>query len=94
MWLYAYESVGLGINPLASAAFIEADPYFSLLHAKKIRFLSIATGFTSITTTLRSLRGDNVRLQRVRDDFLDDFMFELDEIDDDADYDEVEDEAY
>jgi hypothetical protein len=93
MWLYAYESVGLGINPQASAAFIEADPYFSLLHAKKIRFLSIATGFTSITTTLRSLRGDNVRLQRVRDDFLDDFMFELDEIDDNTDY-EVEDDAY
>ena len=93
MWLYAYESVGLGINPVPSTAFIEADPYFSLLQAKKIRFLSIATGFTSINTTLRSLRGDNVRLQRVRDDFLDDFTFELEEIDDDSDY-EVEDETY
>ncbi len=93
MWLYAYESVGLGINPVPSTAFIEADPYFALLQARKIRFLSIATGFTSINTTLRSLRGDNVRLQRVRDDFLDDFTFELDELDDDNDY-EVEDNAY
>lgn len=93
MWLYAYESVGLGINPVQSTAFIEADPYFALLHAKKVRFLSIATGFTSINTTLRSLRGDNVRFQRVRDDFLDDFTFNLDELDDDPDY-EVENEAY
>lgn len=93
MWLYAYESVGLGINPARSTAFIEADPYFALLHAKNIRFLSIANGFTSINTTLRMLRGDNVRLQRVRDDFLDDFAFELDELDDDTDY-EVEDVAY
>lgn len=93
MWLYAYESVSLGINPVPSTAFIEADPYFALLHAKKIRFLSIDAGFTSINTTLRSLRGDNARFQRVRDDFLDDFTFELDELDDDEDY-EVEDEAY
>lgn len=93
MWLYAYESVGLGINPVPSTAFIEADPYFALLQARKIRFLSITTGFTSINTTLRSLRGDNVRLQRVRDDFLDDFTFELDEFDNDDDY-EVEDDAY
>lgn len=93
MWLYAYESVGLGINPSRSTAFIEADPYYSLLHARKVRFLSIESGFTSINTTLRSLRGDNMRLQRVRDDFLDDFTFDLDELDDDADF-EVEDEAY
>lgn len=93
MWLYAYESVGLGINPAPSTAFIEADPYFAPLQARKIRFLSIATGFTSINTTLRSLRGDNVRLKRVHDDFLDDFTFELDELDDDNDY-EVEDEGY
>jgi hypothetical protein len=93
MWLYAYESVGLGINPVPSTAFIEADPYFALLQARKIRFLSITTGFTSINTTLRSLRGDNVRLQRVRDDFVDDFTFDLDEFGNDDDH-EIEDEAY
>jgi hypothetical protein len=93
MWLYAYESVGLGINPTPSPAFIETDPFFSRLYAKKARFLSIASGFTSINTTLRSLRGDNARLLRVRDDFFDDFAIELDDLDDDADY-ELEDAAY
>lgn len=93
MWLYAYESVGLGINPIQSTAFIETDPYFALLHAKKIRFLSIATGFSSLNTTLRSLREDNVQLERVRADFLDDFMFDLDEFDGATNH-EVEDESY
>lgn len=93
MWLYAYESVGLGINPNQSQSFIENDPYFALLRAKNIRFFSTNTGFTSISATLRSLRGDNVRLQRVHDDFIDDFAFELDELDDDSDY-EIEDESY
>jgi hypothetical protein len=93
MWLYAYESVGLGINPVQSTAFIESDPHFALLHAKRIRFLSISAGFTSINTTLRSLRDDNVRLQRVHNDFLDDFAFELDELDNDVDY-EMEDDVY
>jgi hypothetical protein len=97
MWLYAYESVALGINPQPSVGFIETDPYFSLLHSKNVRFLSIDSGFTSITATLRSLRGGNLRLQRVRDDFLDDFSFELDDLDDDDDDDddyEVEDDDY
>ncbi|GGC12600.1 hypothetical protein GCM10011494_34290 [Novosphingobium endophyticum] len=93
MWLFAYESVGLGINPAPSTAFIEQDPYFSHLHARRVRFFSIDNGFTSIGDTLRSLRGDNTRLRRVRDDFIDDFSFELDELDDDADF-EVEDTGY
>jgi hypothetical protein len=93
MWLYAYESVGLGINPTPSPAFIEADPFFTRLYAKKVRFLSISSGFTSFNTTLRSLLGDNARLRRVHDDFLDDFAIELDDLDDDADY-EAEDATY
>ncbi len=93
MWLYAYESVGLGINPVPSTAFIEADPYFALLHDRKIRFLSMSEGFTSMNTTLRALRGDNVRLRRVHDDFLDDFTFELDELDAGDDY-EIEEDVY
>lgn len=93
MWLYAYESVGLGINPGASSTFIESDPYFGLLQARKVRFLAIDEGFDSIQTTLRALRGDNARIRRIRDDFLDDFAFEFDDLDDDEDY-EVADEAY
>jgi hypothetical protein len=93
MWLYAYESVGQGINPVSATTFLEQDPYFALLQAKKVRFLSIENGFSSIGDTLRSLRGDNARLRRVRDDFFDDFGFEQDEFDDE-DEGEVEDATY
>lgn len=81
MWLYAYESIGLSVNPAPSSSFIEQDPYFSLLHDKKVRFLNIDNGFTSIRETLRSLRGDNSRTNRLREDF-EDFDIDLDEFDD------------
>jgi hypothetical protein len=81
MWLYAYESVIRGTSPGANAAFIEQDTFFSLLHAKGIQFLAIDNGFTSISTTLRSLRSDNDRMRRLRDDFIDDFDLTLDEFD-------------
>ncbi|MBR0663074.1 RNA-directed DNA polymerase [Roseomonas hellenica] len=93
MWLYAYESVGLGINPGLSTTFIEKDAFFAPILAKNIRFLLIESGFTSINNTLRSLKGDNARLKRVRDDFMDDFSFELDDLDDDIDG-EIEDSGY
>jgi hypothetical protein len=82
MWLYAYESAARGINSRATTAFIEQDPFLSLLIAKNIRFLAIDSGFTSISTTLRSLRGDNDRMRRLRDDFIDDFDLTVDEFDD------------
>jgi len=85
MWMYAYESVVQGTSPGANAAFIEQDTFFSLLHGKRIRFLAIDNGFTSIATTLRSLRSDNDRMRRLRDDFIDDFDLTLDEFDDDDD---------
>jgi hypothetical protein len=92
MWLYAYESAVRGISPHANTTFIEQDSYFGLLHAKKVRFLAIENGFTSISTTLRGLRGDNDRMRRLRDDFIDDFDITLDEFDD-AD-DNIEDDVY
>jgi hypothetical protein len=92
MWLFAYESVVQGINPVANSAFIEQDAFFSLLHAKKLRFLAIDNGFTSIATTLRSLRSDNDRMRRLRADFIDDFDLTLDEFDDDDD--NITDEGY
>ncbi|WP_202800174.1 hypothetical protein [Sinorhizobium fredii] len=94
MWLYAYESVGRGINPGANAQFIEQDQYFSLLHRRSVRFLEIGRGFTSIAATLRSLRGGNDRMRRVRDDFLEDFLLDLDEMDDDDFVDEFHDNEY
>jgi hypothetical protein len=97
MWLFAYESVALGINPDVSTAFIEEDPYFSLLHSRRVRFLDIDNGFTSIADTLRSLRGDNSRLQRMRADFSEDFHFDVDDFDDDGEEDDdfgMEDNGY
>lgn len=90
MWLYAYESVALGINTSQTSDFIAQDPYFGLLLAKKVRFLSVEAGFTSIDSTLRSLRGDNVRAQRVRKDF-EDFSLELDDIEDSDEFDDGDD---
>jgi hypothetical protein len=96
MWLFAYESVAQGINPTASATFIEQDEYFSLLLKHGVRFLSVENGFTSIGSTLRRLRDENSRLKRVRDEFADDLEIDIDELDDDAEDDdeEVEDAGY
>ncbi len=89
MWLFAYESVVLGINPNNSTTFIEQDEYFSLLFKRGVSFLSVEAGLTSIESTLRSLRSENSRLKRVRDEFADDFHIDIDDLDDD---DKVKDE--
>lgn len=83
MWLYAYENVGLGINPSTDTTFLENDPYFGLLQNKKVRFLDIDNGLTSLTDTVRHLRGDNSRISKFREDFFADFTASDDEIDDD-----------
>jgi len=96
MWLYAYESVARGINPADSTTFIEQDEYFSLLFKRRVRFLSVENGFTSIGSTIRGLRDENSHLRRVRDEFAEDFEIDTDELDDDDedDDDEVEDAGY
>lgn len=94
MWLFAYETALKGINPHASDRFVKDDPFFSLLYAKKISFLSMESGFTSIATTLRTKRLDNLRIKKLRQDFVDDFEFDLDEFDDDEDFLEPEDFGY
>jgi hypothetical protein len=92
MWLYAYESGVQAINPGANSTFIEQDSFFSLLHAKKVRFLVVDTGFTSMATTLKSLKNDNDRMRRLRREFSDDFEFGTEELDDTEDYDDTEDD--
>ena len=83
MWLYAYEATLRGIAPGVNAAFLQQDLYFSNLYSRQVRFLDIDNGFASIATTLRTLRGDNDRIRRVRADFLEDFDVEIEEYDDD-----------
>lgn len=66
MWLYAYEAVSKGFLPDARMDFIERDAYFSLLLPGKVQFLEIDVGFTSIASTLRTLRDENDRLHQIR----------------------------
>jgi hypothetical protein len=97
MWLFAYESVAQGFNPSGSKAFIEQDQYFSLLLQQGVRFLALDSGFISIESTLRSLRSENSRQKRVRDEFAEDFEIdieELDEEDGEEDQDEDDDDVY
>lgn len=94
MWLYAYESVLKRINPNSAAGFIQNDQFFSSLFSRKVSFLSIDSGFNSIATTLRSRRGDNLRMKQLRDDYLNDFDFDLEEFDGDEDDYEDEDSDY
>uniref|UniRef100_B0SYK9 Reverse transcriptase domain-containing protein n=1 Tax=Caulobacter sp. (strain K31) TaxID=366602 RepID=B0SYK9_CAUSK len=93
MWLYAYEGVTQGFIPGATDNFIAADPYFSLLHEKRVQFLSIEQGFTSIASTLRNLRGDNDRMRRLRE-ALADLDPEIDEFDDEDDGAGFDDDGY
>jgi hypothetical protein len=89
MWLYAYEAVTKGYLSGVSDSFILDDPYFTLLRAKRVQFLDIERGFTSIATTLRGLRSENAQLERLREairslDF-DDLASDEDEEDQDFD---------
>lgn len=85
MWLYVYETSLNGLTPSANATLLQQDPYFGPLLEKRVRFLDVDAGFTSLGTTLRNLRQSNLRIQRIRDDFSDDFQVELDEFDEDED---------
>ena len=95
MWLYAYESVRQGVKPAGNAEFVALHEFFAPIYAKNVSFLSIEEGFTSVSTLLRGRRGENVKMKRLRADFVDDFDFELDEFDeDDEDVYDVEFEDY
>jgi hypothetical protein len=95
MWLYAYEATTQGFVPGASDDFITQDPYFSLLRAKRIQFLAIEWGFTSINTMLRSLRGENERMRRLRKALQDETGEDLNDFDEEDDaFDEVNADIY
>lgn len=83
MWLYAYQTALQGLVPGINTAFVEQDPYFSLLFAKRVSFLRIEKGFESVANTIRSLRNENERINRVRTDFLEDFTVNIEDYDDD-----------
>jgi len=82
MWLYAYESVRNRTNPLSDRAFIEQDPFFSLLLNRNIKFFDPFRGFDSIGSTLRVRKAENNRANILRLDFLENFEIDLLEFDD------------
>lgn len=81
MWLYSYEAVTGGLISGETDDFITQDLYFNLLKSKRVRFFDIRQGYTSITSTLRRLRDENLRLNRLRDAIQDDDEEELDDFD-------------
>ncbi len=85
MWLYAYEAVTQGFIPGANNDFITRDPYFALLQARRIQFLDIERGYTSIATTLRNLRNENERLRRMREAIEEEDFDDLDDLDEEED---------
>ncbi|MCT4334643.1 RNA-directed DNA polymerase [Paracoccus sp. YLB-12] len=89
MWLYAYEGPRHNIVGHGSTAHIEQDPYFSILHARGVDFLSVEAGLESITGAMRvRRRADNLHHARMRRDFIDDFDVEEWDIgDEDDEYD-------
>ncbi|OCI97024.1 reverse transcriptase [Rhizobium sp. AC27/96] len=83
MWLYAYETTLQRLVPSVNSAFLLQDPYFALLFSRRVSFLNVERGFTSMATTIQSLRNDNDRFRRVREDFLDGFDVDIEDYDDD-----------
>lgn len=84
MALYVYEGSVSGRIPGANPAFISTDQYFSLIQAKNVRFLDLDVGYKSVSATLRSLRIDNDRLQRLRVLFASNDEVNIDEFDADG----------
>ncbi|TXN21916.1 RNA-directed DNA polymerase [Methylobacterium sp. WL9] len=89
MWLHAYEAVTQGFIPEVDDGFIVGDAYFKFLRTRRVQFLDLRKGYASISTTLRRLREENMRLMRLREAIQDE---DTEEFDDFFDFDEIEDE--
>ena len=66
MWPYAYEGPRLGIVNGATLTHIENHPYFSVLHQRNIKFLSIDAGTEAIDSGMTRRRIDNIHAMRLR----------------------------
>lgn len=89
MWLFAYESVRNETNPNTNRAFIEHDPFFSLLLSRNINFFDPYRGFESMDSMLRGRMAENVRANTLRRNFLEYFNINLLEFDEDEAFDEL-----
>lgn len=83
MWLYAYEGPRHGLIGGATTAHIEQDPYFSILHARGVTFLSVEKGLALMAGATRARRrADNLHRAWMRHEFAEDFDVEEWEIGD------------
>ncbi|WP_385965902.1 RNA-directed DNA polymerase [Tianweitania populi] len=84
MWFYAYEAVTQGYIPGANDSFITQDTYFQFLRRRRVQFLDMTRGYSSIASTLRGLRNENERWRRLREALIDE---DFDDLDEDEEYD-------
>lgn len=90
MWPYAYEAVASGFLPRKSNSYIINDDYFGPLYNRHVKFLDIERGYDSIATTMRTLRNENERLDRLSHAILEGTEQDFDDLY--ADDDELSDE--
>lgn len=87
MWLYAYESTLKNLNTSSTGdGFVRAHRYFSKLLERKIEFYRSGEGVSDISSILHRRRLENAAAHRIAADFDEDFSFEIDELDDEADF--------
>jgi hypothetical protein len=91
MWLYAYEATLKNLtNATVGDAFIKKHKYFARLFEKKVEFYRSAGGVLSIRDILHRRRVDNSAARRIAADFNEDLTFDIDEVDETEDSDEMD----
>lgn len=74
MWLYAYECSRRGFTGNVPAAFIQQEPYFSILHERNVTFLNLDENLAAVAEATRvRRRADNLHRAWVLDQFNEDF---------------------
>lgn len=91
MWLYAYEATLKNLtHSTAGDAFVKKHRYFSRLLEKEVEFYRSGQGLLSIQRTLKSRRRENAAAQRITADFDQDFIFDIDEVDETEEFDDMD----
>lgn len=84
MWLYAYESVRLGLRPIKNNYVLQHD-LFSPFFAKNISFYKPEQNIPAFKNTMDSLKRENRLSQKLAKDFLEDLQFDGEDDFDDFD---------
>jgi hypothetical protein len=71
MWLYSYEGSREGLIQGASLDHIRNHPYFQILNAENVGFLSVDKGVSAIVGGMVQRRADNAHRARIRESWAD-----------------------